>query len=67
MLDLAFFLLVKCPTVGFMVVIGGHVVGNMMDGRTGTIGVLQNYWLLVVLGFITIAIHMSVSGQLEGL
>ncbi len=62
MLDLALFLLIQCPIVGFAVVIGGHVVGNMMEDRTGAVGTLHKYGLLVGLGFITITIHTVVFG-----
>ncbi len=62
MLDLALFLLIQCPLVGFAVVFGGHVVGNMMDDQTGAIGPLHKYGLLVGLGFVTMMVHTMVSG-----
>lgn len=64
MLDFALFLLVQCPMVGFAVMFGGHVVGNMLETPTGTVGLLHKYGLLIGLGFITTAIHMSVAGTL---
>lgn len=62
MLDLALFLLIQCPIVGFAVVFGGHVVGNMIEGQTGTIGALHKYGLLVGLGLVTLTIHTATSG-----
>ena len=62
MLGLVLFVLIQCPIVGFLVVFGGHVVGNMIEGQTGPVGTLHKYGLLVGLGFVTITIHMTVSG-----
>ncbi|MEQ8446687.1 MAG: hypothetical protein RIB57_12445 [Pelagibacterium sp.] len=62
MLDLALFLLIQCPIVGFAVVIGGHVVGNMMEDRTGAVGTLHKYGLLVGLGFATTTVQSLLSG-----
>lgn len=59
MLELALFLLVQCPVVGFAVVIGGHVVGSMMESQAHPIGLLHKYGLLVGLGFVTVMAHTA--------
>ena len=64
MLELLLFLLVQCPTVGFLVVLGGYVVGNMIDSTAHPIGPLHKYGLLVGLGFVAMAIDGAVSGGL---
>lgn len=61
MLDLILFVFIQCPIVGFAVMIGGHVVGTMVDNRTGAVGALHKYGLLVGLGFVTIIVHTMVS------